>query len=62
MDTEWRCSRCGKLLGILRAGRLHLRFARGHEFFVGIPATGVCRNCSTLNELTHSATESSPNI
>ncbi len=50
-ETEWRCSRCGKLLGILRDGRLHLRFARGHEFLVGFPATGVCRGCHTLNEL-----------
>lgn len=51
MDKEWRCARCGKLLGLLRDGRLHLRFARGHEYLVGFPATSVCRGCRTLNEL-----------
>lgn len=47
---EWRCSGCGKLLGVLRAGRLHIRFARSHEYIVGFPATGTCRSCGTLNE------------
>ena len=51
MDKEWRCTSCGKLLGLLRDGRLHLRFARGHEYLVGFPATSVCRGCRTLNEL-----------
>ncbi len=51
MDKEWRCARCGKLLGLLRDGRLHLRFARGHEYLVGFPATSVCRGCRTLNEV-----------
>lgn len=59
-ETEWRCSRCGKMLGILRDGRLHLRFARGHEFLVGFPATGVCRGCRTLNELPNPAALSLP--
>ena len=49
-EEEWRCSHCGKLLGIVRDDRLHLRFARGHEYLVGFPATGVCRGCRTLNE------------
>jgi hypothetical protein len=47
---EWRCGRCGKLLGVVDDGRLHLRFARGHEYLVGFPATSVCRGCRTLNE------------
>jgi hypothetical protein len=51
MEKEWRCARCKKLLGILCDGRLHLRFARGHEYLVGFPATSVCRGCRTLNEL-----------
>jgi hypothetical protein len=50
-EQEWRCSRCGKLLGVVCEGRLHLRFARGHEYLVGFPATCVCRSCRTLNEL-----------
>jgi len=51
MDREWRCTRCGKLLGILEDARLHIRFARGHEYIVGFPASSVCRSCGTLNEL-----------
>ena len=48
--AEWRCARCGKLLGMLKGGRLHLRFARCHEYLVGFPATGTCRWCGTLNQ------------
>lgn len=51
MDKEWRCKRCNKLLGIIRDGRLSLRFARGHEYLVGLPATAVCRGCRALTEL-----------
>ena len=29
-SPEWRCTRCYKLLGVCRDGRMHLRFARGH--------------------------------
>jgi len=58
METEWRCSQCNKLLGVLRDGRLHLRFARGHEYLVGFPATSVCRTCRTLNELKGPAPDS----
>ena len=28
-NSEWRCTRCDKLLGRCRDGRMHLRFARG---------------------------------
>jgi phage FluMu protein Com len=49
-EQEWRCSHCDKLLGIVCERRLHLRFARGHEYLVGFPATSVCRGCRTLNE------------
>ena len=48
--TEWRCTRCDKLLGVCRDGRMHLRFARGHEYLVSLPATATCRGCGTLNE------------
>jgi hypothetical protein len=51
-EEEWRCSRCDKLLGVVCDGRLHLRYARGHEYLVGFPATSACRSCRTLNELT----------
>jgi hypothetical protein len=42
--------RCGKLLGIVGKDRVHIRFARGHEYMVGFPVTGICRGCQTLNE------------
>lgn len=50
MVKEWRCSRCGKLLGVHDGNRLHIRFAQGHEYRVGLPVTGICRHCGTLNE------------
>lgn len=52
VKQEWRCIRCGKLLGVVEADRLHIRFARGHEYIVGFPASSVCRSCKALNELT----------
>lgn len=51
MEREWRCTHCGKLLGLFEGERLHIRFARGHEYLVGFPATSVCRSCRTLNEV-----------
>ena len=51
MDGQWRCSRCGKLLGVLKGRRLHIRLSRSHEYLVGFPVTGVCRACQTLNEI-----------
>jgi hypothetical protein len=49
-NEEWRCSQCGKLLGLQRGQRLHIRFGRSHEYLVSAPATGVCRGCGTLNQ------------
>ena len=49
-NTDWRCTRCDKLLGVGRDGRMHLRFARGHEYFVGFPVVATCRGCGTLNQ------------
>ncbi len=52
MFREWTCSYCGKLLGYVRSGRLHIHFARGYHYIVGAPANSVCRKCGLLNELT----------
>lgn len=51
-SPEWRCTRCDKLLGVCRDGRMHLRFARGHEYLVGFPVQATCRGCGTLNHAT----------
>ena len=50
LQTDWRCVQCGKLLGRVKEDRVHIRFARGHEYMVGFPVTGICRSCRTLNE------------
>lgn len=55
MRNEWRCSCCNKLLGVVQGARLHLRFARGHEYVVGLPASSICRGCQTRNELSQEA-------
>lgn len=49
LNSEWRCTRCQKLLGVCRDGRMHLRFARGHEYLVGFPVQATCRGCGSLN-------------
>ncbi len=51
-SCDWRCTRCDKLLGVHRDGRMHLRFARGHEYLVGFPVQATCRGCGTLNQAT----------
>jgi len=51
-NAEWRCTSCDKLLGVCRDGRMHLRFGRGHEYFVGFPVQATCRGCGTLNQAT----------
>ena len=50
-DREWRCRRCDKLLGVVLDDRLHLRFARQHEYHAALPASCTCRGCGALNEL-----------
>ena len=50
MDREWRCTRCEKLLGVVEGDRVHIHFARGHQYLVGAPAIAVCRGCQTVNE------------
>ncbi len=60
MKREWRCTGCGKLLGILQGTRLHIQFARGHKYIVGTPANTVCRCCETLNELRDGSATAAP--
>jgi hypothetical protein len=53
-NSDWCCTRCDKLLGVCRDGRMHLRFARGHEYFVSFPVQATCRGCGTLNQASKS--------
>jgi len=48
---KWKCRECGHLLGIADGNRLHIRFARGHQYWAALPVSCVCRKCGTLNEL-----------
>jgi hypothetical protein len=50
-DGKWLCHTCQKVLGVFHRGRLHLKFARGYEYIVGLPVSGVCYGCRTLNEV-----------
>lgn len=52
VDREWRCTRCQRLLGLVRHKRIHLRLAGNYEYLVTRPATAICRRCRTLNEIT----------
>jgi rubredoxin len=47
--SQWRCTQCRMLLGVIKDGGLHLRFSRGHEYFASLPAKAICRGCGTLN-------------
>jgi len=49
-SQDWRCTRCGKLLGLVQGDRVHLSFARGYEYIVGLPVVATCRDCGTLNQ------------
>jgi phage FluMu protein Com len=49
-NAEWRCFNCNKRLGIFHGRRLHLKFERGIDYVVGLPAISKCRGCKTLNE------------
>lgn len=54
MEKEWRCRECDTLLGVLRSGRLHLRYKQAQYVVDGedYSVLAVCRNCSTVNERT----------
>jgi phage FluMu protein Com len=55
MDTrpvtsfEWRCTRCGALLGVEVRGRMHLKYKTAQYVVAGV-VTAVCRRCEMTNE------------
>ena len=52
--SQWRCTRCNKLLGIYRDGQMHIRSSRGLEYLTGFPVTSAC-SCGTLNRAASAA-------
>ena len=48
-DKEWRCRKCGTLLGVERKGRLHLKYKTAQYVVTG-PVKAVCRRCAESNE------------
>jgi hypothetical protein len=49
---EWRCTDCGKLLGVAKGNQLHIRLQKNREYMVGYPVTANCHGCGTLNSKT----------
>ena len=47
--SAWRCSECGKLLGMANGNQLHIRVQKHREYLVGLPVTANCHGCGTLN-------------
>lgn len=47
--AEWRCTQCGKLLGMTQGNQLHIRVQKSREYIVGYPVTASCHGCGTLN-------------
>ena len=48
-EKAWRCRQCGTLLGVERAGRLHLKYKTA-QFVVSGQVMAVCRRCSEISE------------
>lgn len=44
-----------EVVGLKSGAGLHIRFSNGHEYWVGVPAEGVCGYCGTQNR--YGATE-----
>lgn len=49
-EPEWRCTECGKLLGVASGNQLHIRVQKHREYLVGFPVTANCHGCGTLNK------------
>ena len=47
---EWRCSRCGALLGVEQRGKIHLKY-KAVQFVVEGSITTECRRCAEQNQI-----------
>lgn len=57
---HWRCTCCGKLLGIIEGTWMHFKVSHGGEYFTGFPAIGTCPRCGTLNKYGENSSEPEP--
>ncbi len=49
-ERNWRCRKCGTLLGVERNGKLHLKY-KAAQYLVEGSVTAVCHRCSELTEM-----------
>lgn len=63
-STQWRCHRCGHLLGIVRGHRLHLRIGRRFDYTTALPAVCTCPDlrCRAANDIAAVDEDSSPSL
>jgi phage FluMu protein Com len=54
-EEDWRCRKCATLLGVRRAGRVHVKHKRAQLVLRG-HVMAVCPRCAELNE-TETASE-----
>lgn len=47
--VDWRCVDCHQLLGVLRDGQIQIRFSRGADYIVSVPAAATCSSCGAVN-------------
>ncbi len=48
--SEWRCTKCDRLLGVLHPTGLHLQNNRSAAYTVSLPVRAVCR-CGATNAI-----------
>jgi len=60
MKQEWRCSRCGKLLGRRTGRRFHIRSSSSHEYLTPFPVLAICKWCRTRAEIKVTGDQDNP--
>lgn len=49
--TYWRCSECGKTLGLRVGDTVEIVYGRRHRYRAALPAAADCPRCRTRNTL-----------
>ncbi len=55
MALRWKCTDCGKLLGTIKSGKVHIRIKTNQYVAMSTGTTmvqAVCPKCWRLNEVT----------